>query len=502
MSSNATPESPAGDVTRQVLETLRRARVALGEARALMRADAVKGLDEGQLLEVQREAGAVRHETQLVMATAAAEVADRSTPDLGAKGLARKQGDASPADTIARVTGGSRKDGHALINAGRRIADADRLERERQKAREEGTAEPAPEAPVYPVAAAAVAHGELSVEAMNLITQALDGVRGEARPEKLERAERQLVDKARGLTLEQLRPIVRRTRGLLETRDPEARQERLEKERFLMIRDLDDGSVEVQARLDPVSAAPVRVVIDAIVKGEFRKRREGDALAEDKRTRGKLGADALVTLAKHFMGCDEAPLAHATTRINVTIEAETLRSGVGVAEVEGSGFVLPASVLRRMAVEAEWVPVVLGGKSEPLDVGRAQRDFTPAQRSALLVRDGGCAMCGAPPSYCEAHHIEWWSRGGRSDLSNGVLLCVGCHHTVHRGEWDIKATPEEIWIIPPASVDPQRRPRRGGRARFGLSRRERLELEALPAELADDGRDGREPEIEPELTLV
>ncbi|WCM54779.1 HNH endonuclease [Microbacterium sp. EF45047] len=73
-----------------------------------------------------------------------------------------------------------------------------------------------------------------------------------------------------------------------------------------------------------------------------------------------------------------------------------------------------------------------------------------------------------------AHHLRWWMRdGGGTDLSNGILLCVACHHRIHDDGWEIRiegtgvtATPV---FIPPPWLDPQRTPRRGGRARFDLA---------------------------------
>jgi hypothetical protein len=62
---------------------------------------------------------------------------------------------------------------------------------------------------------------------------------------------------------------------------------------------------------------------------------------------------------------------------------------------------------------------VLGAESLPLDLGRAARLFTKAQRLALGERDGGCASCGQNIGYVEAHHIDWWERDtGPTDLSN------------------------------------------------------------------------------------
>ena len=102
--------------------------------------------------------------------------------------------------------------------------------------------------------------------------------------------------------------------------------------------------------------------------------------------------------------------------------------GAGVADDDA---VLSPGAVRRLACEAGIVPMVLGGPSEVLDVGRAQRFFTPAQRRALARRDGGCSYpgCTIPPQWCEAHHVEHWLHGGLTDLGNGALLC-GRHHTV------------------------------------------------------------------------
>jgi hypothetical protein len=88
--------------------------------------------------------------------------------------------------------------------------------------------------------------------------------------------------------------------------------------------------------------------------------------------------------------------------------------------------------------------------------------FTPAQRLALLERDGGCAKCHAPPEHCEAHHIRWWEQRGRTDLANGVMLCTRCHHDIHRQGWEILVTYGRVEFIPPPTIDPARSPRPGG----------------------------------------
>jgi hypothetical protein len=70
-----------------------------------------------------------------------------------------------------------------------------------------------------------------------------------------------------------------------------------------------------------------------------------------------------------------------------------------------------------------------------LEVGRATRVVSAAQRTALAVRDGGCRSpgCDRPPAWCEAHHLRHWLHGGATDLGNLVLLCRAHHRAVHEG---------------------------------------------------------------------
>ena len=48
---------------------------------------------------------------------------------------------------------------------------------------------------------------------------------------------------------------------------------------------------------------------------------------------------------------------------------------------------------------------------------------------------------------------------GPTDLDNGCLLCSSCHDDVHHHGWDIiMGFDRHPWLIPPASIDPKRRP--------------------------------------------
>ena len=117
----------------------------------------------------------------------------------------------------------------------------------------------------------------------------------------------------------------------------------------------------------------------------------------------------------------------------VTIDLAQLRQDLGAAQL-GNGGRISAGEARRLACTATIIPVVLGGASQILDLGRKSRLFSPAQRQALMLRDQHCRAegCTIPATWCEAHHLGTpWSQGGRTDLANGALLCSHHHHRAH-----------------------------------------------------------------------
>ncbi|WP_146067406.1 HNH endonuclease signature motif containing protein [Arthrobacter sp. SX1312] len=112
---------------------------------------------------------------------------------------------------------------------------------------------------------------------------------------------------------------------------------------------------------------------------------------------------------------------------------------------------LSASTIRRIACDADLVPLVLGGEGQILDIGRAGRLFPPHVRRALIARDRGCAFpdCTVPATWCEAHHMTPWASGGTTGIANGVLLCAHHHHTIHDGLWTVASHNGIPWFTPP-----------------------------------------------------
>ena len=115
-----------------------------------------------------------------------------------------------------------------------------------------------------------------------------------------------------------------------------------------------------------------------------------------------------------------------------------------------------------IACDATLRPVLTDRTGLPIDVGRSRRTIPVDLRRYLVLRDGGCAFpgCRRPPSWCDVHHIVWWSRGGTTDRHNLVMLCRRHHSLVHQGFWEVRMDEFEVpWFIPAASVDPCRKPR-------------------------------------------
>ncbi len=51
----------------------------------------------------------------------------------------------------------------------------------------------------------------------------------------------------------------------------------------------------------------------------------------------------------------------------------------------------------------------------------------------MRLRDQQCRAegCSVPARWCEAHHWIPWSKGGKTNLDDGVLGCSFHHHLLH-----------------------------------------------------------------------
>ena len=428
-------------------------------------ADAERGSDlsRAELLDAHRAVGEVQRCLDGLHVELAATIAHESRPELGPEALAKQHGFRSAAAMIAATTGGSAGDAKRLITVGQAAAPRTSLLGELLPAK-------------YPVLAAALAAGEISVQAAALIVTLLERVRLRVGSAAVAEAERLLVARAAGMPLDDVRTLVARAEAWLDP-DGVAPKERQARDRRSLTMYEREGSFHLDLQTDIASGASIKAAIQAYVTATFQARvaaPDAGASDADRRTVAMIQADALAAICDHAIACDNGGMPAAGATVVVRVNLDDLVSGLGSATIDGSSEPVSAGTCRRMAAGGGIIPVVLGSAGEILDWGREKRLFTRAQRRALVERDGGCAMCGLPPQMTKAHHVRWWQRDtGPTDLDNGVLLCESCHHRIHDNGWDIRidgiGTAARVWLIPPPHVDPARTPRLGGRARYDVA---------------------------------
>lgn len=218
--------------------------------------------------------------------------------------------------------------------------------------------------------------------------------------------------------------------------------ERQFERRHLTLSPLLDGMTAVDGVLDPEAAALLTAALEPFLV---------PLGTEDTRSAAQRRADGLIEIVRS--ACDhrllpevasERPHLHVmwgTTSPSGSAQGCDLHSlsvGLLPRAPGGPAFLHPVSV-SRTACDAQVSRVLLSPEGVPVELGRAQRLFSSGQRRLLATRDGGCRFpgCHRQPSFTDAHHVHSWIDGGRTDVSNGLLLCRFHHRLVHEGGWRI-----------------------------------------------------------------
>lgn len=227
-------------------------------------------------------------------------------------------------------------------------------------------------------------------------------------------------------------------------------EHRARAQRRLSVVDHDDGLVDLHARLDRVSAEFVRAGLDA-----FEVADPADTPVGQRRRPDQRRADALVELARAALAAGTAPRQGGVRpHVSVVIDAAALGDRDGAGGDTAFGGRISTDAVRRLLCDADVTRVVMQGPSQVLDVGRATRTWSPAQRRAVIVRDGRCRGpgCDRPAAWCDVHHIAWWERDrGPTAVTNGLLLCDADHDLVHSGGWTVTLDPDTAqttWTSP------------------------------------------------------
>lgn len=398
--------------------------------------------------------GDVRRAVDSLGAELGAEIARRS--EVAETSLARRLGERTPAVAVARLTGIDPVEAQDWCSAG--VASAAHLSM---------TGELLP--PRYEATAAGLTQAVLTPRAARTIVEALDTVAQRAGLDEVATVERVLLEYAPRLTARELAKLCRQVVDQFDPDGAEPREEELRARSGITVIRGRDGLITWIVKMHPEAAGFLTAAVDARTAPRravsFVETTELEPGVADERPLAQRRLDALAAIARESLARDHGQLAGTAVTMSVVVSLESLMTGLGVAHIEGIDEPISASTARRLACDAMIIPIVLGGDSEPLDVGVGSRLFTEAQRRALAVRDGGCMWngCEAAPGWCEVAHVEAWARGGPTDLANGVLMCVFHHRRFDNDHWELEMRDAVPWLIPPAWVDASRTPRRAGR---------------------------------------
>jgi Domain of unknown function (DUF222)/HNH endonuclease len=292
-----------------------------------------------------------------------------------------------------------------------------------------------------------------------------------------------LVEAARRLDPPRLRRVVAHLRLVADPDGTDDQGERRHRRRGVWLGSTWEGMVAVNGLLDPEAGQTLLAALEPLAR---------PASADDPRSGGQRRADALTELARRQLEGGHLPQTGGVRpQLTVTVDLDSLLGHPGLGgEVGGVGPLAPEGCRRlacdgavtrvlvsrhrthptdhhpgtdgglaaRLRVAARLLPPVLGGApTQPLEVGRTSRVVSAAQRTALVVGDGGCAVmgCARPLAWCEAHHLRHWLHGGPTDLTNLALLCRAHHRAVHEGGWRLARGPDGRLTATP----PHRKPR-------------------------------------------
>jgi 5-methylcytosine-specific restriction protein A len=463
---------------------LRDALEQLGSALAeVLRFDVASRMDDDDLLATLRALEGLGRLVDGRRAALAGEVAERSRVELGDQRLSTRRGSRSATELVERVTQVSAFEARRRISLG----SATRVR--------VGFTGEALEPP-FPFVAAALAAGSLGADAACTIMRELDRARPLADPGAFAAAEQALVAEATGTgdaapircTADELRVQAQAWSTFLDPDGREPDDDRAMRRRGFRLGRAREGLVPVSGELMPEVAAKLTRLFDAHLSprsgvgfrpvqqpaagggsreddvGETRaaqtfppEARASEALAAETRTADQQRHDVLAAAIDTAARSGEHPtIGGAAPTVLVSVRASDLAAGRGVAHAHGVEVPISLRAARHMVCTGGTQTGAFDDDGRIIRLGSPERCFTPHQRRAITLRDGGCLIpgCSVPAAWCEIHHVIPDADGGPTHPDNGVLLCWFHHRTIDTSGWGIRMLRGVPHIRPPAWLDP------------------------------------------------
>jgi Domain of unknown function (DUF222) len=210
--------------------------------------------------------------------------------------------------------------------------------------------------------------------------------------------------------------------------------------RYFHIGEPVDGLVRLDGVLDAEGGATLRTALGGLMT----------PIKDDARNYGQRCVDALVELARQgSRGKRDGAGPRPQLIIRASLDTLAGTPGAPAGELAGGGIV-PAETVQRHACDTALIRITGQGELEH-ELSHASRTVPASTRRALESRDRSCvfAGCGRPPSWCDGHHLVWWTRGGATTLPNLALLCRPHHRMVHEEGWRLERQKDGRFLATP-----------------------------------------------------
>ena len=446
-------------------------------------------LDDTALVEAGRAYAALQRAAQPYGAWIAGEIARRSSHEHGFDGLAKREGFIDAAALVQSISGSTRTEAAKLVRVGQLIGASSGA----------GVAGLNDARWQHPITNA-LAEGRLSIDAADAITRGLGPAADGVSTDELQAAATILVGEAETVNVDRLHRAARRFRDDCDAAGIARREKERRDLQYFSARRRNDGMVVGSFAFADEDGALLLSIYDEATHPRrggprfvsARELERARKIVSDHRTPGQIAAAAVVALLQ--IGVDADPntiLGARRPSVRVTVTERSLREHRGNGRVEGMDDAVSLETVERHLCSTGIIGIAFDDDGQCVNVGRDSRLFNQKQRIAMAVRDGGCLVedCDRPPSWCEAHHIDYWARdSGQTNIADGVLLCRHHHMEIHNNKWVIQRFDGKYHLIPPKGVTTAERlrPMRSNSGALHDLERERRE-ERHRAPLSGDG---------------
>ena len=225
-------------------------------------------------------------------------------------------------------------------------------------------------------------------------------------------------------------------------------------ERFASLRLGDDGMWHLAAKFDMLAGRQLSNALQSAVRSLRRRHSDAHGTSDDSDgpdgpTRGQFTADALLEL---IVGSERS--RRATADLVIVADYDLVNDRLANPRLD-DGTPLSAQMLVEYGVDAKILPALFKADWSEVALGRT-RNANDAQRLILAVRDGGCIGCELTPEHTQAHHVDYYENGGRTNVPNLASMCWDCHTDLHKHHRQIHTSPDgRPRLLPPEPEGPR-----------------------------------------------